>query len=242
MERGAGATRTRSIVGSVKGRQLSAARTTVTRGGDSGRVVPDGRPRTHRRRQRVRRMSPIQSIHRSSTRIPTDSTRFHDIHAQYSFDCGGYLKMRRFKIGLALASAAMLAACSGREQGVPRGAGPVAYVRFVNAIPDSGGQDWRFVDAVEGFADRPSTCPSGEFSRARATRARPRASGHLRIFQSSIDPTFADPTKTSPAIVSTVFVDSTFTLVGGHTLHDHGRRQPAGAANGEARDPHGRLR
>ena len=43
-------------------------------------------------------------------------------------------------------------------------------------------------------------------------QARPPGDRHLKIFQSSLDPTFADPTKTTPAIVSTVFVDSTFTL------------------------------
>ena len=59
--------------------------------------------------------------------------------------------MRRFRIGLALTSAVAIGACSGEADKVFLAQpGQVAYVRFVNAITDSGGQDWRFVDAVEG--------------------------------------------------------------------------------------------
>jgi hypothetical protein len=125
--------------------------------------------------------------------------------------------MRGFKIFLSLASVATIAAC-GREGNKVFLAEPGqnAFVRFINAIPDSGSQDWRFVDAVEGS---PSTAglsfrgifPGATYQAATAGRR------HLKIFQSSLDPTFADPTKTTPAIVSTVFVDSTFTLeVGKH--------------------------
>jgi hypothetical protein len=120
--------------------------------------------------------------------------------------------MRGFKIFFGVASFATLAACNREADKVffaeP---GQNAYIRFINAIPDSGSQDWRFVDAVEGS---PSTTglpfrgifPGATYQAVTAGRR------HLKIFQSSLDPTFADPTKATPAIVSTVFVDSTFTL------------------------------
>jgi hypothetical protein len=122
--------------------------------------------------------------------------------------------MRRLTIGLALAGAAILGACNDAGKVFLADNGPVAYVRFVNAIPDSGGQDWRFVDAVEGS---PTVInmrfrgifPGTSYQSASAGRR------HLRIFQSATDPTFTDPLQATPALVSTVFIDSAFTLVAG---------------------------
>ena len=57
----------------------------------------------------------------------------------------------KLALGLALAASALLAACRGEGgTAILADNGPVGFVRFVNAIPDSGGQDWRFVDQVEG--------------------------------------------------------------------------------------------
>lgn len=123
--------------------------------------------------------------------------------------------MSRFKFGFALACAAGLAACAGDASKVfTAEPGQVAYVRFVNAIPDSGAQDWRFVDQVEGSPTIQGLSFRGVFPGASYQSA---AAGnrHLKVFQSSLDPTFGDPTKASPAIVSTVFVDSTFALTAG---------------------------
>jgi len=123
--------------------------------------------------------------------------------------------MRRFKFGFALAFTAGLAACSGDSSKVfTAEPGQVAYVRFVNAIPDSGAQDWRFVDQVEGSPTIQALAFRGIYPGA---SYQPAAAGnrHLRIFQSSLDPTFQDPTKASPGVVSTVFVDSTFALTAG---------------------------
>jgi len=123
--------------------------------------------------------------------------------------------MRRFKFGFALACMAGLAACAGDASKVfSADQGQVAYVRFVNAISDSGAQDWRFVDQVEGSPSIQGLAFRGIFPGA-SYQAAAAGNRHLRIFQSSLDPTFADPTKTSPAIVSTVFLDSTFTLTAG---------------------------
>jgi len=123
--------------------------------------------------------------------------------------------MSRFKFGFALACMAGLAACAGDASKVfTADPGQVAYVRFVNAIPDSGAQDWRFVDQVEGSPTIQGLPFRGVFPGA-SYQAAAAGNRHLRIFQSSLDPTFGDPTKASPSIVSTVFVDSTFTLTAG---------------------------
>jgi hypothetical protein len=118
---------------------------------------------------------------------------------------------------LTLAVFAMIAACSGEAGKVFLAEpGQNAFVRFINAIPDSGAQDWRFVDAVEGSPSIAGMSFRGIFPGA-TYQAATAGRRHLKIFQSSLDPTFADPTKTTTAIVSTVFVDSTFTLeVGKH--------------------------
>src|SRR4249919_4361830 len=74
-----------------------------------------------------------------------------NIHAGHRLDCGGVVEMRRLKFGFALVCIARLAACAGDASKVfSPTVGQTAYIRFVNAIPDSGGQDWRFVDQVEG--------------------------------------------------------------------------------------------
>jgi hypothetical protein len=125
--------------------------------------------------------------------------------------------MRVFKIALGVAFIGALAACSGDADKVFLATpGQNAYLRFINAIPDSGGQDWRFVDAVEGSPTTFSLTFRGIFPGSTYQSA---AAGvrHLKIFQSSLDLTFADPNLASPSIVSTVFLDSTFTLtVGTH--------------------------
>ena len=123
--------------------------------------------------------------------------------------------MSRFKFGFGLACMVALGACAGDASKVfYADPGQNAYIRFVNAIPDSGAQDWRFVDQVEGSPSIAALSFRGIWPGA---SYQPAAAGnrHLKVFQSSLDPTFGDPTKASPAIVSTVFVDSTFTLTAG---------------------------
>lgn len=64
--------------------------------------------------------------------------------------------------------------------------GPIAYVRFVNAVPDSGNGDWRFVDQIEGsptafgLAFRSMFPGSGYQLLAAGSR-------HLKVFQTSTD-------------------------------------------------------
>ena len=123
--------------------------------------------------------------------------------------------MSKLRIALVLAGAAAIGACRGDGgTAILANPGSVAYVRFVNAIPDSGAQDWRFVDLVEGS---PNTLNMGFRGIFPGASYQPATSGtrHLRVFQSSFDQTFNDPTQASTSIVSTVFLDSTFTLAEG---------------------------
>jgi hypothetical protein len=136
-------------------------------------------------------------------------------HAESPLRSRRFVEMSRFKFGFALACMAGLVACAGDASKVfTAEPGQVAYVRFINAIPDSGAQDWRFVDQVEGSPTIQGLSFRGIFPGA---SYQPAAAGnrHLRVFQSSLDPTFGDPTKATPGIVSTVFADSTFALTAG---------------------------
>ena len=87
----------------------------------------------------------------------------------------------------ATAGLAVLAACSSDASKVfTADNGPTAFVRFVNAVPDSGAGDWRFVDQVEGsptafgLAYRAMFPGSGYQLLAAGNR-------HLRVFQTSTD-------------------------------------------------------
>lgn len=116
-------------------------------------------------------------------------------------------------VTLAIASTTVLSAC--RDEGATIfHPGPTAYVRFLNAVTDSGGQDWRFVDFVEGSPTALNVTFRGIFPGAAYQAATPGVR-HLRVFQSALDLTFGDPNKASPGIVSTVFIDSTFNLEAG---------------------------
>jgi hypothetical protein len=120
--------------------------------------------------------------------------------------------MSKLKITLVLASLAVLAACRGDGgTAILASHGPVAYVRFVNAIPDSGAQDWRFVDLIE---ESPNTLNMAFRGIYPGTGYQMATSGsrHLKIFQSAFDQGFNDPNQASPSLVSTVFLDSIFTL------------------------------
>lgn len=113
--------------------------------------------------------------------------------------------MRLLKLGLAFAGLAALTACSREGDAVfTANNGPLAFVRFVNAVSDTGASDWRFVDQVEnspttfGLAFR-ATFPGAGYQGLGA------GSRHLRVFQTSTD------------IVQTqkVFFDTTFNFEAG---------------------------
>lgn len=91
---------------------------------------------------------------------------------------------------------------------------PAALVRFVNAVPDTGFMDFRFVDAVEGV---PSTPFVNLAFRAGFDRAYQRVNvgtHHIRVFMGSAN---VGPSGgiNDPAVVSTVMGDTTFTFAQG---------------------------
>lgn len=137
--------------------------------------------------------------------------------------------MRRIiKTSVALAAAGILGACE-QDKVTETQAIPTAGVRFVNAVPDTGAMDFRFVDIVEnsahwniGYRNNPATT-AGEtnslgvqFKNAQAGNGR-----HFKIFFNS----------TNPAIASIVIKDTTVDLVAGHnyTVLLWGYMNPTGA-------------
>jgi len=124
--------------------------------------------------------------------------------------------MNKLAFGLALAASTVVAACRGDGgTAILADNGAVGFVRFINAIPDSGGQDWRFVDQVDGSPPAfnlgyRGVSPGASYQQASA------GTRHLRVFQSAFDQSYGDPTQASPSIVSTVFIDTAFTVAEGH--------------------------
>jgi hypothetical protein len=114
--------------------------------------------------------------------------------------------MRSMRLSLLLGAAAFAAACDSEGDVTLAEHPPQASVRFVNAVNDSGPQDWRFVDAIEdsptqfGLAFRATFPGAGYVAMASGSR-------HLRIFQ-SWNP--GDPTTATPSVVTKVFFDTTF--------------------------------
>lgn len=126
--------------------------------------------------------------------------------------------MRRIiQLSVACLAAGVVSACSSPEQVTTSAAIPTAGVRFINAVPDtggSGGVDFRFVDFVENNAhyainfrnniqSTGGQQPSPLQVEYKATQA---GSRHFRIF---LDDTL-------PAVAQTVLKDSTITIEANH--------------------------
>jgi hypothetical protein len=124
--------------------------------------------------------------------------------------------MRRiFQFSMACAAACAVSACSDPEQVVPTENVPTAGVRFINAVPDTGGSsglDFRFVDIVEDnphfnirFRNNPVT--SAGFTASTQIEFKNTRAGnrHFRIFLSD----------TGQVAASTVIKDSTMTVEAG---------------------------
>ncbi|HXT16031.1 MAG TPA: DUF4397 domain-containing protein [Gemmatimonadaceae bacterium] len=118
--------------------------------------------------------------------------------------------MKTLKTLLSLAPLAVFAAgCKYDTSPIIAPKPPIAFTRYVHAVPDSGGMDFRFVDVIENspvtFAmNFRGTFPGSGYSETGA------GSRHLRVFQSG---NAADPTLNTPEIVSKVLFDTTFNFV-----------------------------
>jgi hypothetical protein len=117
---------------------------------------------------------------------------------------------RYFLLGATIGA---LGACGGDSTSpvliTPAAAG---LVRFINAVPDTGFQDFRFTDVVQGV-------PNVEFVnlafRGGTNVAFQRAvvgTHHIRVFMGSSNTTPAAPNGFDPAVVSTVMADTTFSF------------------------------
>jgi len=117
---------------------------------------------------------------------------------------------RYFLLGATIGA---LAAC-GSDSTSPKFVTPPAagLVRFINAVPDTGFQDFRFTDVVEGV-------PNVEFVnlpfRGGVNVAFQRTvvgTHHIRVFMGSSNTTAAAPNGFDPVVVSTVMADTTFSF------------------------------
>jgi hypothetical protein len=117
---------------------------------------------------------------------------------------------RYFLLGATIGA---LGACGGDSTSPVLITPPAAgLVRFINAVPDTGFQDFRFTDVVEGV-------PNVEFVnlafRGGTNVAFQRAvvgTHHIRVFMGSSNTTPAAPNGFDPAVVSTVMADTTFSF------------------------------
>jgi hypothetical protein len=112
------------------------------------------------------------------------------------------------------AAAASIIGCGSSSDTTLVSPDPAALVRFINAVPDTGFMDFRFVDAVEGV---PSTPFVNLAFRAGFDRAYQRVNvgtHHVRVFMGSAN---VGPSGgiNDPAVVSTVMGDTTFTFAEG---------------------------
>jgi len=123
-----------------------------------------------------------------------------------------------------LISAAIIAcavsACAKDITGVTHTPPPLAYVRYINAVPDTFDMDFRAVDQVA--YSQPFINVAYEGLGAGNYQGYQAGSRHIRIF---LDPSPANNTvAVDPAVVSTVMVDTTLSLTAGqyYTLIEYG--------------------
>jgi len=130
--------------------------------------------------------------------------------------------MKQGRISLVLIGMALMSGCAGdKGSAFTANNGPIAYTRFVNAVSDSGGQDWRFVDQVDGSPTTFGLTFRGMFP-ATSYQLTAAGSRHLRIFQSS-----TDIVQTQKVYFDTTFnfaANTHYTIIAAGTLRDRTAR------------------
>jgi hypothetical protein len=114
--------------------------------------------------------------------------------------------MKLQRVALLSAIGFLAAACSSDTGPTTTNLGALAYVRYVNAVPDTNQTDFKFVDQIQGspyfgqlyFRDIASYEPVGPGAR------------HIRIF--AVDPNTATNLEGNISIVTQVFLDTTITF------------------------------
>lgn len=89
---------------------------------------------------------------------------------------------------------------------------PAGLVRFINAVPDTGFQDFRFTDVVEGVPNLEFVNLAFRGGTNVAFQRTAVGTHHIRVFMGSSNTTAASPLGFDPAVVSTVMADTTFTF------------------------------
>jgi uncharacterized protein DUF4397 len=107
--------------------------------------------------------------------------------------------------------AAALTACGGGSDVTVVSPDPAALVRFINAVPDTGSMDFRFVDAVEGVPSTPFVNLKFRDGFDRAYQRVNVGTHHIRVFMGSANVGPSGSTN-DPSVVSTVMADTTFTF------------------------------
>jgi Domain of unknown function (DUF4397) len=119
--------------------------------------------------------------------------------------------MRFQRLIFAVVLACGVSACA-KDKAVTHPAPPLAFVRYVNAVPDTFNMDFRAVDQVSYSMPFVNTAfralGDGNYQGYQA------GSRHIRIFLDPNPP--SGVTTVDPAVVSTVMVDTTITLTAGN--------------------------
>jgi hypothetical protein len=119
--------------------------------------------------------------------------------------------MNFYRLFLLGGVAATLSACGSDSNTTLVEPDPAALVRFVNAVPDTGSMDFRFIDAVDGVPSTPFVNLKFRDGFDRAYQRVNVGTHHIRVFMGSanIGPSgFAN----DPSVVSTVMADTSFTF------------------------------
>jgi hypothetical protein len=108
-------------------------------------------------------------------------------------------------------AAAALTACGSDSDTTLVDPDPAALVRFINAVPDTGSMDFRFIDAVDGVPSTPFVNLKFRDGFDRAYQRVNVGTHHIRVFMGSanIGPSGS---ANDPSVVSTVMADTTFTF------------------------------
>jgi hypothetical protein len=112
------------------------------------------------------------------------------------------------------AAAASVAACGSSSDTTLVSPDPAGLVRFINAVPDTGFMDFRFVDAVEGVPSTPFVNLAFRSGFDRAYQRVNVGTHHIRVFMGSANVGPSGSTN-DPTVVSTVMGDTTFTFADG---------------------------
>jgi hypothetical protein len=107
--------------------------------------------------------------------------------------------------------AATVAACGGSSDVTVVSPDPAALVRFINAVPDTGAMDFRFVDAVDGVPSTPFVNLKFRDGFDRAYQRVNVGPHHIRVFMGSANVGPSGSTN-DPTVVSTVMGDTSFTF------------------------------